>query len=165
MKRASVCLPAFLIAALAVSGCQSSPTEPTQQVISETFSGTIARQAPDVSHQFTVQEDGPVTITVLNVVRETPIPPENPLPPPPTNQPPATEDDPTAALPPPIYIGLAIGMWDGTTCQRIAQRTDASLLTIISGSAKAGSFCVSVFDPGGDVITLPVIYQVEVNHF
>lgn len=164
MKRASVCLPAFLIAALAVSGCQSSPTGPTQQVISETFSGTVAQQG-DVSHPFTVNEDGPVTITVLNVARETPPPPENPSPAPPTNQPPATEDDPTAALPPPIYIGLAIGMWDGTTCQRIAQRTDASLFTIISGSAQAGRFCVSVFDPGGDVITLPVNYQVEVNHF
>jgi len=164
MKRASVCSPAFLVAALAVSGCQSSPTGPTQQAISETFSGKIAQRGNE-THPFTVTEDGPVTITVLNVVRETPTPPENLLPPPPTNQPPATEDDPTAALPPPIYIGLAIGMWDGTTCQRIAQRTDASLLTTISGSAQAGSFCVSVFDPGGDVITLPVNYLVEVNHF
>jgi hypothetical protein len=164
MKRASVCLTGFLIAALAMSGCQRTPTQPTTQPISETFSGTIAQQG-NVSHPFTVKEDGPVSITVLNVARETPAPPENPLPPPPTNEPPAAEDDPTAALPPPIYIGLAIGTWDGATCQRVAQRTDASLLTIISGSAKAGSFCVSVFDPGGDVITLPVDYQVEVNHF
>jgi hypothetical protein len=164
MKRTSVCLPALLIAALAGYGCENSPTAPTQQVITETFIGTVARQGNE-SHPFTVKEDGPVTITVLNVTRETPVPPGTPLPPAVTNQPPATEDDPTAALPPPIYIGLAIGMWNGTTCQRIAQRTDASLLTTISGSAKAGDFCVAVFDPGGDVITLPVDYQVEAHHF
>jgi hypothetical protein len=117
-----------------------------------------------LSHPFTTQEEGPVTITVLSVAREAPTLPED-APQPDTSQPPAVEDDPTAAIPPPIYIGLAIGMWDGSTCKRIAQRTDASLLSIISGTAQAGQFCVAVFDPGGDVVTLPVDYQIAVDHY
>lgn len=162
-KAAPFLLPSLLLAGGLGSGCnRRSPTEPTQAII-EQFAGTLAQQGTN-AHPFTVNEDGPVTITVLSVARETPAPPEN-APAPNTNQPPSVEDDPTAAVPPPIYIGLGIGAWDGSTCRLIAQRTDASLLTIISGTAMAGNLCVSVFDPGGDVVTLPVDYQVEVGHY
>ena len=155
-------LSSLLIAASVVSGCHRNPVQPTQ-VISEQFTGTLAQQGAN-AHPFTVKDEGPVTITVLSVARETPAPPEA-TPAPDTSQPPSVEDDPTAALPPPIYIGLGIGAWNGSTCGLIAQRTDASLLSVISGTAMAGSFCVSVFDPGGNVVTLPVDYQVEVNHY
>lgn len=152
----------LLVAALLGAGCNRSPVQPTQ-AITEQFAGTLAPRGTN-AHPFTVKDDGPVTITVLNVAREPPVPPEG-VPAPDTNQPPSVEDDPTAAIPPPIFIGLGIGTWDGSTCRLIAQRTDASLLTIISGTAMAGSFCASVFDPGGDVVTLPVDYQVQVGHF
>jgi hypothetical protein len=163
MRRAALLLLSLLTAAGLGAGCnRRSPTQPTQ-AISEQFAGTLTQQGTN-AHPFTVNEGGPVTITVLSVARETPAPPED-TPPPNTSQPPSVEDDPTVAIPPPIFIGLGIGAWSGSTCTLIAQRTDASLLTIISGTAMAGSFCVTVFDPGGDVITLPVNYQVEVDHY
>ena len=155
-------LSSLLIAASVVSGCRRNPVQPTQ-AISEQFTGRLAQQGAN-AHPFTVKDEGPVTITVLSVARETPPPPEG-TPAPDTSQPPSVEDDPTAALPPPIYIGLGIGTWNGSTCGLIAQRTDASLLSIISGTAMAGSFCVSVFDPGGNVVTLPVDYEVGVDHY
>ena len=161
-KAAAFLLLGLLLAAGLGAGCNRSPVQPTQ-AITEQFSGTLAQQGTN-EHPFTVKDDGPVTITVLSVARETPAPPED-APAPDTSQPPSVEDDPTAAFPPPIYIGLGIGTWNGSTCRLIAQRTDASLFTIISGTAMAGSFCVSVFDPGGDVVTLPVNYQLEVDHY
>lgn len=162
MKPAAFLLSSVLVVAAGTVGCDRTPIQPTQ-AITEQFSGQLAQQSTN-AHPFTVTEDGPVSITVLNVARETPPPPED-LPPPDTSQPPAAEDDPSAGIPAPIYIGLGIGTWDGSACHVIAQRTDASLFTIISGTAMAGSFCVSVFDPGGDVVTNPVNYGLEVSHY
>jgi len=163
MQRAAFLLSSFLIISAGAAGCDRRALTAPTQVVSEQFSGQLAQQGAN-AHPFTVQEDGPVSITVLSVVRETPPLPED-APAPDTSQPPSTEDDPTAAIPPPIYIGLGIGTWDGVTCGVIARRTDASLLSSISGTAVAGNFCVSVFDPGGDVVTHPVNYQLEVNHY
>ena len=163
MTRAALRFLGLVMTAIVATGCGRSPIQPGPAATSETFAGTLVQQG-NLSHPFTTQEEGPVTITVLSVAREVPPLPED-APQPDTSQPPAVEDDPTAAIPPPIYIGLAIGMWDGSTCKRIAQRSDASLLSSISGTAQAGQFCVAVFDPGGDVVTLPVDYQIEVDHY
>lgn len=163
MTRAALLVSSLVTTVMAAAGCGRNPVQPTAAATSETFAGTLVQQG-NLSHPFTTKDEGPVTITVLSVARETPSLPED-APPPDTSQPPSVEDDPTAAIPPPIYIGLAIGSWDGSVCRRIAQRTDASLLTSISGTAQAGQFCVDVFDPGGDRVTLPVDYQIAVDHY
>ena len=162
MTRAARLVSSFVTIAVVAAGCNRSPIQPIAAT-TEMFTGTLVQQG-DLSHPFTTKDEGPVSITVLSVVREVPALPED-TPAPDTSRPPSVEDDPTSGIPPPIYIGLAIGSWDGSACRRIAQRTDASLLTIISGTAQAGQFCVAVFDPGGDVVTLPVDYQIEVDHY
>ena len=159
MTRVVVSGSIVVLAALAVSGCSQAPTAPTTAPgQSEVFSGTVAQQGV-VAHNFTITDSGPVSVTVLGVSREVPAAPDIP---PDTSVPAGDEDQMPAALPPPIYIGLGIGTWNGTTCSVIAQRTNASLLTTISGTALAGEFCVSVFDSGS--VTDPVDYFLQVDH-
>lgn len=158
MTRVFVPGSVLVLAALAVSGCGSVPTAPTAAPQSETFGGTVFQQGA-VAHPFTIKDGGVVNVTVLGVARETPAPPDIP---PDTSAPAGDEDQEPAALPPPIYIGLGIGTWNGSTCSVIAQKTNASLLTSLSGTALAGEFCVSVFDSGS--VTDPVDYLIQVDH-
>jgi hypothetical protein len=157
MTRVSVPGSVLVLAALAFSGCGNSPVAPTVAPQNEVFGGTVAQQGV-MEHHFTVTDSGAVVVTVLTVTRE--LPPEPDIPPD-VSVPPGAEDQPVS-FPPPIYIGLGIGTWNGATCSVIAQRTNASLFTTISGSALAGEFCVSVFDSGS--VTDPVDYLLQVDH-
>lgn len=170
-------LRALLIAGtLAVSRCGDVPTAPTAAPVSqvETFTGTLVQHSTIV-HRFTVAEQGDVTITVLNAVRIVPVPPYES--PPDAGKPPAAEDGPVTGVPPhtdappvaedkpptpAVQVGMSIGTWSGSECSLIAQRTDASVSTVMSGTALAGEFCVSIFDSGS--VTDPVDYVVQVDH-
>lgn len=168
---------ALLIAGtLTVSRCADVPTAPTADAVSqvETFAGTLVQHGTIV-HRFTVAEQGGVTITVLNAVRIVPVPPYES--PPDAGTPPAAEDGPVTGIPPhtdappaaedkpptpAVQVGMGIGTWSGSECSLIAQRTDASVSTVMSGTAMAGEFCVSIFDSGS--VTDPVDYAVQVDH-
>ena len=159
MRLRRVCKAGLLVViAVAISGCQKSTIAPTAPPLTETFAGTVFQEG-SVAHPFTVANDGPVSITVVGVSRELPPPPD--IPPDPSS-PAGIEDQPPPAIAAPIYIGLGIGTWNGSACRVIAQRTNASFFTTMTGSALAGPFCISVFDSGS--VTDPVDYVIQVDH-
>ncbi|MGH9146351.1 MAG: hypothetical protein ACRD1Q_06555 [Vicinamibacterales bacterium] len=168
---------ALLVAGtLAVSRCADVPTAPTADPVGhvETFAGTLVQHGMIV-HHFTVAEQGNVTITVVSAARIVATPPYES--PPDASKPPAAEDGPLNGIPPhtdappaaedkpptpAVQVGMGIGTWSGSECSLIAQRTDASVSTVMSGTAMAGEFCVSIFDSGS--VTDSVDYAVQVDH-
>jgi len=72
----------------------------------------------------------------------------------------------TAAGPPAtIFMGVGVGTPSGATCSLIAQSppSQAGTATVLSGTAQAGAYCVTVFDIGNQ--TAPITYSVTVSHF
>jgi hypothetical protein len=73
----------------------------------------------------------------------------------------------TAAGPPStIYMGLGVGVYDGTACTLLTGGsvvTPALTTAQLAGVLNAGAYCVMVFDAGNQ--TTPVTYSVTVNHY
>jgi hypothetical protein len=126
---------AVLVALLASCG-QSSPTEPTDTVITETFEGTL-QPGEMTEFRFTVQTAGTVSLVVINSFQ-----PETSL---------------------QIGVGLAVGSLNGGTCALIAKNDNAVLGTVIAGNALVGDYCVQVYD-SGNFGEFPVDYTVEAKH-
>ena len=144
MSSRHVALIAFL--SLATAGCTlgggggspstTTPLAPTVSATTETFSGTVNVGGND-SHNFNVgQSGGQVSVTLT------------------TAGPPAT-----------IFMGVGVGTPSGTTCTLIAQSppSQAGSAAVLSGTAQAGAYCVSVFDIGNQ--TAAITYTVTVSHF
>ena len=114
----------------------TAPTTPTSAATTETFSGTVNPGGSD-AHNFNVaQTGGQVTVTL------------------------------TAAGPPAtIFMGVGVGTPSGSTCTLIAQSppSQAGSAAVLSGTAQAGAYCVTVFDIGNQ--TGPITYTVTVSHF
>ena len=118
------------------SSSSNTPVAPTISATTETFTGTVNPGGSD-SHNFTVaQSGGQVSVTL------------------------------TAAGPPAtIFMGVGVGTPSGTACTLIAQSppSQAGTASVLSGTAQAGAYCVTVFDIGNQ--TAPITYSVTVSHF
>lgn len=130
-------LPA-LLAVLAVSGCGDdpfeTPTNPNPAVpVTETFSGTVTPRGAQ-THTFSTAASGNVTATLKFLV--------------PDSQ---------------VRMGLALGTWNGSSCQLVIAKTDAVESTVITGAVSAlGSLCVYIHDVGN--LVQPAGYEIEVVH-
>ena len=109
---------AVLVVMAAASACGESPTAPTPERTTETFTGTVA-QAGFATHPFTVRQVGQVDLTLVTVA--------------PLNT---------------VAIGFAVGSWDGANCSLIAGDDNARQGYVLSGTAQPGTFCVAVYDSG-----------------
>jgi|SRR5690349_6213564 hypothetical protein len=131
-------LASVLVAAGLAAGCGDDPvTAPTQEAptpVTETFSGTVNVNGA-FTHPFTVARAGQVTAQLT-----------------------AMAPDDT------VTLGLALGTWNGLSCQIVITSDMAQLSTTILGTATtSGALCVRVFDVGG--LTTTTTYDVKVDHF
>lgn len=132
-------LAVFLAGALWAcdDGTPSSPTSPsptTPSSMTETFEGTLT---PNGARTFTFVSGaaGTVTATLTSV-----------------------QPDPTAVL------GLALGTWNGTTCQIVLANDNAVQGTVVTGAvSSAGSLCARVYDAAG-TLSGPITFTLTVVH-
>jgi hypothetical protein len=132
-------LTAVAVAAI-LAGCNSEdpfelPTNPTPPTqITETFSGNVTRNGA-VTHQFATQASGRVTATLTGF----------------------SADEGTK-------IGLALGTFNGASCQVVIAKDDATLATAVVGEASAaGLLCVRIYDVGN--LTQAADYEIQLQHY
>jgi hypothetical protein len=126
----------MLVLALAACGTDELPTNPdpvAPDPVTETFSGTLTRNGA-ATHNFSSQASGTVTATLS-----------------------ALAPDST------LVIGLSLGTWNGSQCQLVITKDNATQASVVSGGVSAfGQLCVRVYDVGN--ITVPVTYEISVVH-
>ena len=68
------------------------------------------------------------------------------------------------SLEPSTVIGLALGTWNGTSCQWITANDNVGVGSGVAGLANgAGNLCARVYDVGK--LTGPVKIQVQIRHY
>ena len=131
---------AVVVAVLAIgaAGCdEDTPTTPTNRrdPVTETFTGEVTQNGAK-THTFSTVSSGTVTATLKEVA-------------------------PDSAL----VIGFSLGNWDGTSCQRVFDNTQATKGAVLTGTMSgAGTLCVIINDAQGNISTTPASYTVEVVH-
>lgn len=136
-----VTLACTLLLSLVAAGCGdddtdtgTTPTTPSDTV-TDTFSGTLTRNG-GTSHPFPVigPAGGDVTATLKSV-------------------------SPDAGT----VLGMALGTWNGTSCQAVIANDRAVVSASILGRATStGTLCLRVYDVG--TVVDPQDYEVEVVH-
>lgn len=128
----------LLFVAAAAASCSTSdpftsPTPANTTPIIETFAGTLTKNGA-ASYSFVATAAGLVTATLSSVAPDDTIP-----------------------------IGLALGTWNGLTCQIVLPNDKTLQGAGVTGSVNtAGSLCVRVYDVG--TVTDPLTYEVKVQH-
>jgi len=127
MRRVTSGVGLVLALALGAAACDneiSTPTTPTApNMTTESFSGSLTPNG-GVTYFYNVSQAGSITATVLSLA------PDNT-----------------------ITVGLAIGTWNGATCQTVIVNERALQGATVSGNASnAGSLCVRIYDPSGTVL-------------
>jgi hypothetical protein len=129
--------------AAAVAACDSTatvpvaPSSPTPTLVTESFAGDV-QPGGVVVHHFTAVEAGVVTATLGSL---------SPL--------------STA------YMGMSIGVWDGTSCSSVAQNDSVKVGSSVIGTATINnvSLCLRVYDVGNVPPDATYSYTVTVTHF
>ena len=122
-----------------VAACDDdTPTAPNNRrdPVTVSFSGEVA-QSGAKTHTFSTAGSGTVTATLKEV-------------------------GPDSAL----VVGLALGNWDGTSCQFVFYNTQATKGAVLTGTMSGiGNLCVIVNDAAGSIPSAtPASYTVEVVH-
>ena len=124
-----------VVFALGAAGCHSTttPTTPTATPITDTFLGTLTVNG-GVTHQFAAARSGTIQETLT-----------------------ALSPDST------VILGISLGTWNGNTCQVVLAKDNATLGSIVLGTASsAGTLCARVYDVGN--LTEPASYEITVVH-
>jgi hypothetical protein len=133
---------AVLAAALFATACggsssTTSPSGPTTDPTTETFTGTVPVGGSDM-HPFNIAlSNGQVNIILTQA------------------GPPST-----------IFMGLGVGAPSGSTCALFSGGStvvQAGTVAQLSGTAGAGAYCVQVYDVGNQ--SADVTYSVTVTHY
>jgi hypothetical protein len=127
---------AVLAACLLASGCSDDPVAAPQDPpvqISETFTGTLNVNGAAM-HTFVTDRPGQVVATIDSL---------SPV---------------STAL-----VSYILGTWNGSYCQVIFVKDDATSGSILVGNASAGAFCVRVSDIGH--LGEPTSYSITVQHY
>ena len=129
--------PVF-VAVLALGACGEDPFEiPTNPTpadpVTEIFNGVVSLRGAQ-THTFSSGASGTVTATLRFLV-------------------PDSE----------VKMGLALGTWNGSSCQLVIAKTDAVEGTVVTGAVSAlGSLCVYIHDVGN--LVQPAEYELVVVH-
>jgi hypothetical protein len=139
MRRSPVLLACFVAAALAAGGCDNgpdtTPTPPTIDPVTETFSGTINLNGA-MTHSFNQSNAGTVTATITGVV-------------------PADGS----------VLGFQLGTWDTVRCSAVMSNDLATTGSVLSAfTQSSASLCVRLHDPNGVLTDRSVQYTVTVVH-
>jgi hypothetical protein len=138
---------ALAVAAAACGGTKTSTTSPSTipaipTVISETFSGTLVRNAA-YTHPFSVTDSGDVSVFVLSSVDN--------------------RDPNNNAVP----IGVSLGTWNGDTCNIVIAKDNVSpgnTIALTGRATAAGNLCVRVYDIGF-VTPASANYELLIDHY
>ncbi len=129
----------ILACTLANAGCGDddpqviTPVE-TPPEINETFSGTLTLLGA-ATHTFATANGGEIaTVEIESLAPD------------------------SAAV-----VSLIFGTWNGTYCQVVFVKDDATTGTTFVGNASLGQFCVRIADIGR--LTEPTAYSITVTHF
>lgn len=127
-------LASLLVFAACGDNLPTAPNNPeAPTTFTEVFSGTVGRNGAQ-THPFATQASGQVTATIKALV------PDNT-----------------------VRLGLALGTWNGSSCQIVIAKDDATEASVVIGAVSAlGNLCVRLYDVGG--LVQPTEYQVEVVH-
>lgn len=133
----NVLLLAGSLALTAAAGCSdtTNTTLPTTPttITTEHFSGTLTVNG-GVTHQFAATQRGTVTATLISL-------------------------SPDASA----VIGVALGTWNGTTCQILLANDQTIVGAGAAGTVSGvGNLCLRVYDVGK--LTKPEAYAVDVGH-
>lgn len=129
---------AALTLSLALAACGSdeptTPTTPTTPTaVTETYADTLGRNGAR-THNFSSAASGTVTATLTTL-------------------------GPDSAL----VIGFSLGTWNGSSCQIVLAKDDATQGTVLTGGVSSfGSLCVRIYDVGN--IIVPINYEITVVH-
>ena len=119
------------------AGCEEAapvaPDEPTPIQVSETFTGTLNVNGASM-HTFLTERVGQAVATLDSLAPD------------------------SAAS-----VSFIFGTWNGSYCQVIFVKDDATTLSQFVGTASAGAFCVRVSDVGR--LTPPTDYSITVQHY
>jgi hypothetical protein len=126
-----------LLLAAAASACGSSTPTPitptTPSTIQETFNGTLTKSA-GATHPFAVSRSGAVTAVLTSIAPDST-----------------------------LVVGLSLGTWNGTACQAVLAKDNATQGSSLLGSASTvGNLCVRIYDVGNLVGS--ITYQIDVVH-
>ncbi len=131
---------ALALPALGAAGCDSTTTPTstdttgTPVTITETYSGTVAVNGA-ATFSFGVTAAGSVTATYKTI-------------------------SPTATA----TMGIALGVWNGTSCNVVIANDNAIVNTTVVGTASAaGTLCVRAYDIGKLTATQNI--EVAITHF
>jgi hypothetical protein len=70
----------------------------------------------------------------------------------------------TVVTPDTTVLGMALGTWNGISCQLIIAADKAAVNTSVIGNVSSvGNLCVRLYDAGG-TLTEPTSYEVQVVH-
>jgi hypothetical protein len=126
-----------LLLAAAASACGSSTTAPTTTTppptIQETFNGTLTKSG-GATHPFAVSRSGAVNVVLTSIAPDST-----------------------------LVVGLSLGTWNGTACQAVLVKDNATQGSTLLGSASStGNLCVRIYDVGHLVGS--ITYQIDVVH-
>lgn len=132
-----------------VAGCSNSPTSPTAELVTETFTGTLAPRGLQF-HTFTVNyaqaySDASVTVQKLTAVSD--------------------------GAERPITVGVGFGQISVGTCTRAAALTNPTAaynteLPTNGSPFLAGPYCIAIFDNiDAPTVTEPLTYTLVVKHY
>ena len=114
--------------------CGGSPTQPAS-TITDTFSGTVSENTMS-SNTFTMTQTSTATVTVVSF-------------------------SPVSTIT--MGVGIGTPQTDGS-CSLIASNDAVQAGAVLSTDLNAGTYCVAVYDVGNVAATVPIAYQLTVDH-
>jgi hypothetical protein len=147
VSRRLIVTAALAAAASACGGTKTTTTSPSTipaipTVVSETFSGTLLRNAA-YTHPFSVTDSGDVSVFVLSSVD--------------------SRNQANNAIP----IGVSLGTWNGDTCTIVIAKDNVSpgnTIALTGRATSAGNLCVRVYDIGF-VPATSSSYELLIDHY
>ena len=126
-----------MVLALGAAACgnntTTTPTTTTPVTVTDKFAGTFTSNGA-ASYAFTTAASGIITATIATLAPDTT-----------------------------LVVGLALGTWNGTACQVVLSKDQATQFSYVIGQAsQANTFCVRIYDVGN--VTDPATYELQVNH-
>jgi hypothetical protein len=123
-----------VLVAAGALACGGSPTQPAATV-SDSFSGTVNQNTMS-SNTFTMGQTGTATVTIVSF-------------------------SPVSTIT--MGVGIGAPQTDGS-CSLIASSDAVQAGAVLSTDLNAGSYCVAVYDVGNVAATVPIAYQLTVDH-
>jgi hypothetical protein len=125
---------ALLTAACSDNQTPVTPTPILPATITDTFVGTVGPTQLAHTHTFAVASGGTVTATLVTLTPDST-----------------------------LVVGLAIGTWNGTTCQQVLANDQATQGSTVTGTlSAAGNLCVRIYAVG-DIPNVET-YQINALH-